>query len=239
MRTRVLTSCFIFFLGLIIVQTTAFSQEKLADKVEAAIANSFYEDFTVTASEEGNVTLEGNVNSLYDKYRIFEIASRVPVVRKISNQVTVNTPVIADKMIEANILQEMKYVSSILEPDRISVRVNNGVVFLDGKVSFYREKIMMKTIASWQKGVKGIVNKLAVLPPKKAKSDENLMKVLNQIMKHEFPIEDNIQFTIDDGNVTLKGTATSLWAKNNIEEEFLNVIGIKDVENNLDVKPIM
>lgn len=235
----------IFFSGLIIIisllliQATAFSQEKLVDKVEAAIANSFYKDFTVKANKDGDVTIEGEVNTLYDKYEIFNIVSKVPGVETISNQVIVDTPVIPDKIIEDNIRDEKKFVSSILEPDRITIKVNNGIAFLEGTVSFYREKVMMQTLASWQEGVKGIVNNLEVLPPKKAISDANLKKILDQIMKYEFSLEDGVKYTVENNKVILNGTATSLWAKENIAEEFSNVIGIIDVENNLKVEPIL
>jgi osmotically-inducible protein OsmY len=225
-------------LSLLIVQTTAFSQEILADQVGAAIANHFYGNFKVTSNMKGSVTIKGEVNSLYEKYKIFEIASKVPGVKAISNQVTINTATLPDKEIEANIKEEMIYVSSIWEPDRIKVSVDNGVVFLEGQVSFYHEKLMMETMSSWQKGVKGIVNRLEVLPPQKAKNDENLKEVLNEIMEHEFSREHNINFTIEKGIVFLNGSASTLWAKHHVEETFLNVIGIKDVKDNLVIKPI-
>jgi osmotically-inducible protein OsmY len=142
-------------------------------------------------------------------------------------------------VIRKNVLQQLKYVSSIYEPDKIKVNVDNGIVFLEGNVSFYREKLMAKTVATWQQGVKGVENRIDVMQPEKAKSDENLKEVLTHVLEDEFPVEDNVKFTVDDGTVTLNGTATTLWAKFNIEEEFLNVIGIRVVDNNLVVEPIL
>lgn len=229
--------CVVF--GVFLIHTSAFSQENLQQRVETAIANSFYEDFTVTANENGEVTIEGEVETLYDKFEIFNIVAKIPGVRTISNKIIVDTEILPDNIIEDNIRDEMKYISTILEPDIILVKVTNGIVFLDGFVSYYREKIMMQTIASWQKGVKGIVNKINVLPPRIAVSDENLGRVLDQIMKYEFSLEDNVTYTVDRGAVTLRGTVTSLWAKESIAEAFSNVIGILDVENNLRVEPKM
>lgn len=238
MKRRLFSFGFIFAMVLLMFQTMAIAQDKLEENVEESIANYYYEDFTVTADEEGNVTLEGEVNTLYDKYRIFQIVSKVAGVRTITNNIIVDTELLPDEVIETNIRQEMQLVSSILEPDRITVEVNDGIVFINGKVSFYREKIMMRTIASWQEGVKGIVNRLEVLPFKEAVSDENLKTVLNQIMEYEFSAEKEVEFTVNNGNVTLTGTANSLWAKRNIEEKFSDVLGIKDVDNKLDVKSL-
>ena len=77
---------------------------------------------------------------------------------------------------------------------------------------------------------------MSPLPPKKAKSDENLKRVLQGILDNRFPIEKNVDFGIKDGVVTLNGTVTTLWAKNQIEEIFSNVIGVKSVNNYLAVE---
>jgi len=229
---------FLMILSLMFV-SNVFTQESLEDKVSSAISNYYFEPFDVESEGNGNITIEGTVNTLSDKYRIFEIAAKVPGVKTISNQVIVNTPDRPDGIIKSDILQEMEYVSSILEPDSINVEVTNGVVFLEGTVSFYREKLAMRTIASWQEGVKGIVNNITVLPPEKAKSDENLEDVLTQILKNDFPLEENVNIMVEDGKVTLEGSVTTLWAKYNLAETFKDVIGIRKVDNNLNVESII
>jgi osmotically-inducible protein OsmY len=116
------------------------------------------------------------------------------------------------------------------------VNVDNGQVKLTGTVRFYREKKMMQTIASWQKGVKAIVNDLEVMGPDKAMEDKNLNKVLDQVLKYEFPNENKVRFEIDKGKVELFGTTETTWAKENIPEVFSEIRGIKSVENNLKIK---
>ena len=123
-----------------------------------------------------------------------------------------------------------------MEPDRISVRVNNGLVFFTGEVSFYREKLMATTIASWQKGVKGIENELTVLTPKAARSDANLDIILHEILENEFPLDKNVDLTVQNGVVKMRGQAYRLWDKRKMEEEFLKVIGVKEVINELTVR---
>lgn len=62
---------------------------------------------------------------------------------------------------------------------------------------------MAETVASWQKGVKGISNEIEVLPPEKARSDKNLETVLKQIRKYQFPLSENVSISVTDGVVTL------------------------------------
>ncbi|NIS38206.1 BON domain-containing protein [Candidatus Saccharibacteria bacterium] len=231
------TILFVFLmLGLSVTAFAKMSAEQLADKVEGAIANYYYEDFKVTANQKGNVVIEGQINTMYDKYRIFEIASRVPGVRSITNKLIVNTQTLPDSIVQQNIEQELERVESVLEPDQINVTVTNGVVFLKGTVNFHREKKMARTVASWQEGVTGIVNELKVLPPQKAVSDQNLKDILGDILKDNFPLEKNVRFTVEGGVVTLEGTADDLWSKKEIADEFAGVIGVKKVINNLEVK---
>jgi len=222
--------------------TFAFAEinsDELADEVRQAIHVRHGEtpNLQVKAHQDGKVELSGDVETLYTKYRIHDIVTNVPGVTAISNQIVVKPDELRpDKIIQDEIRDYLAINAAIREPDRIKVKVDDAQVFLNGKVSFHHEKVLAQTIASWEPGVRGIVNRIEVLRPEKAVSDENLTKVLNQIMKYQFPLNDKVKFTVNDGVVELKGTAENLWSKRNIEEEFRNVIGIVEVHNYLEVK---
>ncbi len=215
------------------------NSEELADEVRQAIHVRYGEapSLQVKAHQDGKIELSGDVETLYTKYRVHDIVTNVPGVTAISNQIVVKPDeIVPDKMVKDRIRDHVVLNSAITEPDRIDITVDDGQVFLDGKVSFYREKVMAETVASWMQGVRGIVNRIEVLRPEKAVSDENLTKVLDQIMKYQFPLNNKVKFTVNDGVVELKGTAENLWSKRNIEEEFRNVIGVIEVHNYLEVK---
>lgn len=211
--------------------------QDLAEKVLDRLGNYYDQVFEVTSPAPGHVIIEGKVKTLYDKYRIFEIASFVKGVDKITNNIIVDTEILPDQMIANNTRHEMKYVDAILEPEEIRVHADNGVIFLEGTVNFYREKLMAQTVASWQEGVRGIVNNLEVLPPEKARSDENLRDIFQSILDERFGTEENVSFTVKDGFVTLQGKTTDLWAKNQIEEVISGIRGVKKVENNIELMP--
>lgn len=213
------------------------SNENLANKVENVISNYYNRKFDVTVDDNHFVTITGQVDTYYDKLRLFQIVSKIKGVRDIEDNVTINVPILPDKIIQANIVNELNMVSSILEPNRIIVSVDDGEVILRGTVSFYREKLMAETVASWEKGVKGISNNIKVLSPAKAVSDANLKIVLQDILNDQFPVEKNVSFTVSNGVVDLNGTVDILNAKRRIKDEFSSIIGIKKVINNLQVEP--
>jgi osmotically-inducible protein OsmY len=234
------------FFALIMVMSVVMAQvlfaatdpKKLAQKVESAIGNYYLETFNVKADVSGKIVISGDVNSLFDRIRIYEIVTSVPGVIFIENKLNVNTEMVPDKIILENIRNELSRSSSILEPDRIKVNVTNGFVFLTGDVSYYREKIMAETVASWQQGVKGIENEINVLPSQKAVSDDNLKIVLQEILKNHFGIDKTVTFIVQNGVVNLNGKTNTMWDKKKVEEEFSHVLGIKKVINNLEVAPV-
>ncbi len=181
------------------------------------------------------VNVNGTVHTLYDKYKVFEIISRVSGIKKIDDNLLVNTPVLPDKEIQDNIGNDFNQISAIRDPQRIFVHADNGVVFLSGQVSFYRKKLLAQSVSSWQKGVKGLNNKIQVLPLQKAMSDKNLEAVLTAMRKDEFPDYDNIKISVKHGIATITGSVNYFYNKKEMEEEIKNVIGVKDVNNKLKV----
>ena len=239
--SKVKISGLIFILFFFFAQT-AFSSDaakQLSDKVRTKINNYYYSnDFQIMSTDNGRVEIKGKVNTLYDKLNIFDIVSQIPGVKEITDNIVVNSSLLPDDVIEANIISEIKVAKSILEPDRIQVHVDNGEVILNGEVSFYREKLLAETIASWQEGVTGISNEIKVLPTKQAVSDDNLNLEFQEILKNQFPLNKQLTFNVKDGVVTLNGKAYSLWDKRQIEKEFYHVIGVKKVINNLKVQEL-
>jgi osmotically-inducible protein OsmY len=183
----------------------------------------------------GNISLKGSVNTLYEKLRLFEKVSKVKGVNDIADLLDINTAPVPDDIIKQKIEEDLHISRSILEPDRIKVAVDNGEVILNGVVSYPKEKEMAETIASWQNGVFGIMNNITVLSKNKAVDNKNLDIVLGEILKNQFGLEKGTRFKVDNGNVTLSGTVTSNWAKENIMKDFFQVPGVDFIKNDLRV----
>jgi osmotically-inducible protein OsmY len=231
----------IFFSSMLLLITAgrSYSQvnpDKLVSNVEDKIANYYTETFEISADNDGVVTIEGEVGTLYDKLRIGELISQVEGVKEVNNKIDVQNQITANDIIKANIENELQINDAILEPEKIKVEVNNGVVTLSGTVSYYREKLMAQTIASWQDGVSDLIDHITVMSPVVAKSDANLTEIIIDLLNKDFPLEKNVKFDVNNGEIDLYGTVTSLYAKNHIAEDIQHIIGIKNVTNEIKVE---
>ena len=225
--------------------------QKLTDEVTAAISNRYYADnVNVTIKDDGWVDLTGHVKSLYDKDRIFEIASHVHGVKRITNDIDVvarttpgntNADILPDDEIRQNILYSIKMDAAIDQPQNIKVAVDNHLAILSGTVDFYREKLIAETLASQALGVYAIQNDIKVVPINQAFSDSDIKAALESVLHDEFPLVNSkdVNISVNNGFVTISGTVSSLWVKENMEDEFSSIGGVEGVIDQLKVKPDM
>lgn len=240
--------------------TFASGNQNLADKVTRDISTRYdwgdqpapHANVQVAEKGDGWIQLTGNVKSLFEKYRIYQIASRVSGVKKITNDIrvqpvqtpgTVNPEIQTPASIKEQIRTLIDRSAVISQPHNIKITVdnsdNNILVHFTGKVNYYREKIFATTIASQVKGVTAVDNNINVVPIGQALDDNNIKTVLVSILKDEFPtvnpVDVNIQ--VNNGFVTLTGKVGSLWVKDNIRDEFSSVLGVQGVIDKLDINP--
>ncbi len=228
----------IFLFSSVFLSTTSISLAQinaiqLEKEVEQKLSSYYIEPFKISADPAGLVTVIGEVSTLYDKLKIGELISQVDGVSGINNRIAVQTEPTADNEIKANIENELQMNNVILEPEKIKVEVNDGVANLSGTVSYFREKLMAQSIASWQDGVTDMTSHLVVLSPVIARSDDNLKEIVSDILKKHFLLEDNVKFDVNDGIVNLSGSVKSLYAKDHIQEEIQHILGVKDVVNQM------
>lgn len=210
--------------------------DQLKDRVIKHLANYYTDELSISANQQGVITVKGEMNTLFDKLKIAELISQVKGVREINNMIDVKSEITADDIIRANIKQELDRNNAILEPEKIKIAVNNGVVDLSGTVSYFREKLLAQSIASWQDGVTALKSNIKVLSPISARSDENLKEIIGDILSRYFSLERNVKFDVNKGVVHLYGPVTSLYAKNHIQEEVQKVLGVKEVKNEIKVE---
>ncbi len=209
----------------------------LKSRVEAALNPYSMHKLYVSVDEKGKVSISGEVDALYDRLDIYEIVSKIPGITEIKDLVVVNTPTLPDDIVNANIVRAIRDNSIIMEPDKITVTVSNGLVLLSGTVSYFKEKLMATTVSSSQDGVKGVENEITVMSSRKARSDENIKSILNEIVENQFPlINGTVKISVKNGDVVLDGEVKNIWEKNNLKIECLQVMGVKSVVENLKIK---
>ncbi len=197
MGLALFTTTLLIIIGINSALYASSNSANLSRRVDNALSKYFNNHFSVTSSNNGIVTIKGTVNRLYYKYRIFEIAEKTKGVKGIRDLIAINTRPTPDDIIKANLLEDLRVDKSILEPNRIKIAVSNGVIELNGKVSYPREKLLAETLATWQKGALGVVDQIKVLSPKAAESNRNMKILLGDVLKYKFPLQrKDISFSV-------------------------------------------
>ena len=110
--------------------------------------------------EDGEVTLDGSVPSLWNKIYVDELVSNALGVLAVHNRLAVvpETDVV-DQAI-ADDLSEALQRSGFVEPDKVTVRVDNGEVTLMGHVRTQSARKIAREISERTLGVKAVRDEL-------------------------------------------------------------------------------
>ena len=140
-------------------------------------------------------------------------------------------------------LQEQILTVLDQEPDidvaHIGVRVNKGVVTLEGVVATLLEKAAAEDAAQLVDGVRAVAHDLEISPclaPRR--SDPVLAEaVVNALSQHSAVPSNAIQASVTEGRVILTGAVTRAFQKAAAEQAVQWLPGVKSVTNDIVVKP--
>ena len=131
--------------------------------------------------------------------------------------------------------------TQILSPEglegRISLEVNQGVAVLEGEVPSLCHKRLAGVLARRVPGCRDVVNRLGVYPEEED-SDEQLERAVRLALSRSPGIEIHmVRIRVFGGVVTLEGSVGSLHAADTAERDTRHVLGVRRVENRLEVEP--
>ncbi|HTX69180.1 MAG TPA: BON domain-containing protein [Thermoleophilia bacterium] len=125
-----------------------------------------------------------------------------------------------------------------IDSDAVAVSAAEGVVTLRGTVGSLREKREAENDAKRVFGVELVENELEVkLMDRFEREDADLRGDILQALALDSVVPDTIDVTVEDGFVTLTGTAD--WQYQRDEAEFVasNIVGTVQVINEVQLKP--
>lgn len=207
------------------------------------------------------VTLEGEVGSVADKRRLLEHVAALPGVEGVVDRVRV-TParVMSDEEIRNRLCEELAEELAFREcairaieggvarvvrraqvpgsPWIIDVRVDDGVVTLDGDVPSLAHKRLAGVMAWWIPGSRDVVNGLGVVPDEEDSDEEITEGVRLALEKDPFLESPEIRVTTRNRRVTLEGVVHSDAQRSIAEADAWYVFGVDEVDNRLDVVPL-
>jgi len=141
----------------------------------------------------------------------------------------------SDYDLERSITEELQWDPK-LDSKAIAVSSYYGEVTLRGTVGSFREKRDAGTAARRVHGVRSVANQLNVRPlTRHGRSDADLRGAVLRALHYDSLIPDTIDAAVDDGWVTLTGTAEWQYQRDEASYVAGNVPGVFGVDDEVDL----
>ncbi|MEO8763033.1 MAG: BON domain-containing protein [Ginsengibacter sp.] len=187
--------------------------------------------------KDGVVTLTGVVDSYTKKAEAEDAAKNVAgvkaVVEKIEVKFSNSWAKKDDNEIAGEVLNAFKWNWQIPN-DKVKVKVEDGWVTLEGELQWNYQKDAAKGAVKNLLGVLGVSNNIKI----KSETHEAIEKMdIESALRRNWSInDDDIDVEVSGTTVTLSGTVTSWYQKNEAEKIAWNAPGVWSVNNELIVE---
>jgi osmotically-inducible protein OsmY len=216
---------------------------KTNSELQADVQNAIKWEPLLNAAEigvtakEGVVSLTGVVDSYAKKLEAESAAKRVFGVKALVEKIEVKFPnswIKTNAEIANEVLTALKANWSVPK-DRVKVKVEDGWVTLEGELPWNFEKEAAKRAVNYLAGVKGVTNNIQIRSEIHDTIEQNDVE---DAIARSWSVNDNdIKVKVSGKTVTLKGTVTSWYQKEEAARIAWNTPGIWMVNNELEVEP--
>lgn len=203
------------------------------EKLRAAIRTHLEDLYKSVAVEvhDGFVTLEGSVRSFRQKELLHRFVMNMRGVKAVKDLIRVDpAESIADKAIAQHIRQALDAHAELPSGTAV-IRVEDGVVTLNGNVRSAEERFLAENIASHCRGVTGVINALTVDPLEEISDEAAARAVKGALVYCEEFETDGVAVSCADGRVCLRGEVPSILDRTLCEELARIQCGVRSVEN--------
>jgi len=188
------------------------------------------------ASKDGVVTLSGVVTSYWKKLAAERAAQRVAGVKVVASNIDVGLSGIG-KRTDTEIAEAAKNAlrwNSAVNEDNLEVKVDNGWVYLEGKVDFDYEKRYAQDCVENLLGVRGVTNNITIVT-KVINTEDIQRKIVAAYHRHASIDASSISVIAAGNKVVLKGKVSS-WAERKEAERVARLApGVSSVDNKIDI----
>lgn len=186
--------------------------------------------------KEGVVTLSGTVDSYSKKITAERTAKKIDGVKAIAEDIEVVLPGSSkrnDTDIAETVVNALKWHSAVRE-HKISVKVESGIVTLEGEVDWEFQKNSAKMMVENLLGVTGIINNIKI--KQKANINDIKNKITSAFHRSATIDAEGIEIEIIGTKAILKGNVRSWAEKEDAENAVWSASGIDRVDNRLEIK---
>jgi len=188
------------------------------------------------AVKNGVVTLTGTVDSYLKKTTAEKAAKRIAGVKAVAEEIEVKNAghfIKNDSEIAEAVLNALKWHSALQE-DKLKVKVEKGVVTLEGLVDWEFQRNSARLMIENLRGVRGIINSIKIAPHIIVK---DLKQKINDAFHRSATVDSGkISVKVDGDKVILTGKVRSLAEKEDAEKAVWAARGISEVEDKLEIE---
>lgn len=245
------------------VRTNHSSDTEVLTNVHVALARDVRiaatkHPITLAFSDDGVLTMEGELSDVATKKRALKCAAAVEGVRWIVDHLAIaRTGPNEDGALRDHLVSSLLDDTAFLEtrilvrtnshaqvvraPDRthgeIEITVQDGVVTLDGDVPSASHRRLAGVYAWWSPGTRNVHNGLGVTPPD-TEDDGEISDAIRLALEKD-PLVNAAQLAVrtENGRVTIAGTVRTELEKEIVERDVWYVLGVDDVVNRIAVSP--
>ena len=188
------------------------------------------------AVKNGVVTLSGQVSSYSKKIAAENAAKKIKGVKAIAEDIQIGVSAMNDKSdteVATAVVNALKWHTGV-QDEKVKIKVENGIVKLDGEVDWEYQKSNAKTAIENLSGVRSVINLISVKP---SVTTSNIEQKISQAFHRSATIDaEKVIVEVQGSRVILKGSVRSYAEKEDAEDAAWAAPGVIAVDNRIEIK---
>lgn len=188
------------------------------------------------AVKNGVVTLSGQVSSYSKKIAAENAAKKIKGVKAIAEDIQIGVSAMKDRTdteVATAVLNALKWHTGV-QDEKVKIKVENGIVKLEGEVDWEYQKSNAKTAIENLSGVRSVINLISVKP---RVTSANIEQKISSAFHRSATIDsDRIVVDVQGSRVILKGSVRSYAEKEDAEDAAWAAPGVTAVDNRIEIK---